>query len=428
MLNYRTKAILKREIKQQIFTRKFVIMTVSLPLLMLVLAGLQFFISSFDREERASLLILSESTAMQSLLQNRFADSELNNDELYHFEYVLIEADQLDAEIDRQHAALLGGQLTGVLFVPDSARLDKQVHYFSPNPSNQTLLGRLREQINRAVVEDYFRQLDVGQEAIGFARTNVVVEGVRITREGQASANAGNLVVAFGFTFLIYISLLSMGPAVMAAVNEEKTNRIVEVLLSAVSPGELMYGKIVGTAITGLVQMAIWLTPLLIISLLSLPALAMMNTLEFRLDALDVLYFLLNYVIGLMVFLGIFAAFGAMFDTPQDAQSSMMPVMMLIIVPFFLAFSLARNPANGLAEVSSMLPFATILVMPARMALIEVPLWQLAVAMAVNIATLWVCVRAAAKLYRITILMTGKRPGWAEIWKWLRHDQAGSRA
>src|SRR5690606_184898 len=173
---------------------------------------------------------------------------------------------------------------------------------------------------------------DVGQEAISFARTSVMVEGVRITREGQASTNAGNLVVAFGFTFLIYVSLLSMGPAVMAAVNEEKTNRIVEVLLSAVSPGELMYGKIVGTAITGLVQMAIWLTPLLIISLLSLPALTMMNTLELRLDAFDVLYFLLNYVIGLMVFLGIFAAFGAMFDTPQDAQSSMMPVMMLIIV------------------------------------------------------------------------------------------------
>ena len=427
MLNYRTKAILKREIKQQIFSRKFIIMTVSLPLLMLLLAGLQFFINAVDHEKRSSLLILSESAAMQSLLQTRFADSELANDELYDFSYALIEAAQLNTEVEEQRAALLAGQLTGVLFVPDSARADKQVRYFSPNPANQNLLGRLREQINRAVVEDHFRQLDVGQEAISFARTSVMVEGVRITREGQASTNAGSLVVAFGFTFLIYVSLLSMGPAVMAAVNEEKTNRIVEVLLSAVSPGELMYGKIVGTAITGLVQMAIWLTPLLIISLLSLPALTMMNTLELRLDAFDVLYFLLNYVIGLMVFLGIFAAFGAMFDTPQDAQSSMMPVMMLIIVPFLLAFSLARNPANGLAEVSSMLPFATILVMPARMALIEVPLWQLAVAMTVNVATLWFCVRAAAKLYRVTILMTGKRPGWAEIWKWLRYDQAGNR-
>lgn len=285
----------------------------------------------------------------------------------------------------------------------------------------------MREQINRAVVEDYFQALDIGQEAISFARTNVQVEGVRITREGSDSASGGNLVVAFGFTFLIYLSLLTMGPAVMAAVNEEKTNRIVEVLLSAVSPGELMYGKVIGTAITGLVQMAIWISPVIIFSLMSLPALAMMNTLEFQLDLFDITYFLLNYLMGLLAFLGIFAAFGAMFDTPQDAQGSMMPVMMLIIVPFLLAFSMARNPANSLAEVSSMLPFATIMVMPARMALIDVPLWQVAVAFAVNLATIWLCIRGSARIYRITILMTGKRPGWSEIWKWLRYDQ-GSRA
>lgn len=428
MINYRSKAIIKREIRQQIFTRKFIIMTLSLPIFMLLMIGLQAFIVSFERDEHTSILVLTESADIRNLLEARFAESDLGNRELYDIRYEVLDNATPDERVDAEREALLRGRLTGILFVPDSAREDKQVHYFSSNPGNQILLGRLREQINRAVVEDYFRSLNIAQEAVSFARTNVQVDGVRITREGSDNAGGGNLVVAFGFTFLIYLSLLTMGPAVMAAVNEEKTNRIVEVLLSAVSPGELMYGKVLGTAAAGLVQMAIWISPVIIFSLLSLPALAMMNTLQFSLSFFDILYFLLNYLMGLLIFLGIFAAFGAMFDTPQDAQGSLMPVMMLIIIPFLLAFSMARNPANILAEVSSMLPFATIMVMPARMALIDVPLWQVLVALAVNLATIWFCIRGSARIYRLTILMTGKRPDWREIWKWLRYDEASSSA
>lgn len=428
MLNYRSRAIIKREIRQQVFTKKFIIMTLSLPVFVLLMIGLQFFIANFDREEHTRLLVLTESAELRTLLETRFADSELNNAGLYELHYEILAGSTLDERIDTEREALLSGALTGILFVPDSARKDKQVRYFSNNPGNQVLLGRLREQVNRAVVEDYFRALNLGQEAVNFARTNVRVDSVRITREGSDNAGGGNMVVAAGFAFLMYLSLLTTGPAVMAAVNEEKTNRVVEVLLSAVSPAELMYGKVVGTAITGLLQMSIWLLPAILLSLMSLPALAMMNTLQFNLEFFDVLYFLLNYVMGLLAFLSIFAAFGAMFDTPQDAQGSLMPVMMLIIAPFLLAFSMARNPANILAEVSSMLPFATIMVMPARMALIDVPLWQVAVALVVNLATIWFCIRGSARIYRLTILMTGKRPGWREIWKWLRYDEASSNA
>src|SRR5690606_13909392 len=285
------------------FTKKFIIMTLSLPVFMLLMIGLQLFIANFDREEHTRLLVLTESADFQSLLQARFAESELGNSELYELRYEVLADATPEARIDAEREALLRGALTGILFVPDSAREDKQVRYFSSNPGNQNLLGRLREQINRAVVEDYFRSLDIGQEAVSFARTNVQVDGVRITREGSDSASGGNLVVAFGFTFLISLSLLTMGPAVMAAVNEEKTNRIVEVLLSAVSPGELMYGKVIGTAITGLVQMAIWISPVILFSLMSLPALALMNTLEFQLDLFDITYFLLNYLMGLLAFL-----------------------------------------------------------------------------------------------------------------------------
>lgn len=422
MLNHRTKAIIKREIRQQIFTKKFLIMTLSLPLILIVVGGIQFFIATFEREELATLQILNESEEFQQLLRSQLPDTELADPQLYRLDFQLKSTAELDSYVDAQRAALLNGSLTGIVWVPDSAREDKQIRYFSANPANQVLLGRVRELVNRSVVGARFDALGIERSAIEFARTNVSVDGVRVSREGNSQLSAGNLVVAFALTFMIYISLLSMGPAVMAAVNEEKTNRIVEVLLSAVTSRELVYGKIIGTAVAGLAQMAIWISPLLVLSLISLPALAMMELPAVDLDLFTLLYFLLNYLMGIVVFLAIFAAFGAMFDTPQDAQGAMMPVMMLIIVPFLLAVSMARNPANTLAEVSSMLPFATILVMPARMALIDVPLWQVAVAFLMNLLTIWLAVRAGAKIYRLTILMTGKRPSWADIWRWLRTD------
>lgn len=420
MLNHRTRAIIKREVRQQIFTKKFLVMTLSLPLVIIIVAALQFFIATFDREEQSTLDILSGSAELQVLLQAQLGESELADTTLYRLDFQVLAPDALDAYVDTRRAALMNGALTGIVWIPASARDDKQIRYYSANPANQVLLGRLRDLVNRSVVGAYFDERGVARDAIAFARTNVNVEGIRVGREGNSQLDAGNLLVAAALTMMIYISLLSMGPAVMAAVNEEKTNRIVEVLLAAVTPQELVYGKIIGTAIAGLVQMAIWISPLAVFSLLSLPALSMMELPSLNLGVFTILYFLLNYLMGVLAFMSIFAAFGAMFDTPQDAQGAMMPVMMLVIVPFFLAFSMARNPANILAEVSSMLPFASILVMPARLTLIDVPPWQVAVAIVVNLLTIWACVRAGAKIYRLTILMTGKRPTWGEVWSWLR--------
>lgn len=208
----------------------------------------------------------------------------------------------------------------------------------------------------------------------------------------------------------------------MAAVNEEKVSRVVEVVLSSVSPSELMAGKIIGSAIAGFTQMFIWLIPVVLVASGSVPLLLALNNLEIQLSFLILIYFLFNYLFGVVTFLSIFSAFGAMFDNPQDAQSSMFPVMLLIIVPFFLAFSVVNNPTSMLGVVGSMLPFFSILVMPVRMVLIDVPIWQFLIAVIVNLATLYFVVLLCGKIYRFTILMTGKNPSWKEIYKWMRYS------
>ncbi len=111
---------------------------------------------------------------------------------------------------------------------------------------------------------------------------------------------------------------------------------------------------------------------------------------------------------------------GSIFENAQEAQSGMWPIMMLIMIPFFIAITLGKNPTNPMAVISSMLPFASLIVMPARMTLVDVPLWQFILSIAVSIVTIMAIFPIAGKIFRIGILRTGKKPKWAEIIKWLK--------
>ncbi|MDP3443509.1 MAG: ABC transporter permease, partial [Ignavibacteria bacterium] len=112
---------------------------------------------------------------------------------------------------------------------------------------------------------------------------------------------------------------------------------------------------------------------------------------------------------------------GSIFDNPQDASGGTMPIMMLIIIPFFIAISMMENPNKPYAEIASLIPFSSVIVMPARMALIEVPLWQQIGALVFNIAALFAIFPLAGKIYRVGILWTGKKPKWSEVIKWLKY-------
>jgi len=205
----------------------------------------------------------------------------------------------------------------------------------------------------------------------------------------------------------------------MQSVIEEKNNRIVEVLLSSVKSKELLTGKILGSAITGVLQMTIWLSPVIIVALtgwIKLPF-----EIIFNISIFQAFYFILNFFVGLIIFLGLFAAVASIFDNVQDTQSAMFPLIMLIMIPFFITISLIKNPTNSLAKIASMFPFSSIIVMPARMALVDVPVWQFLVSFTVNVITLILIFPIAGKIYRVGILKTGKKPGLAEVIRWVRH-------
>jgi len=420
MFSRRTIAILKRELREKLMSRTFIIMTILLPLFMIGILAFQTFLYSYEGDSNTNLIIVTESNSLKAEMQKEFEQLPFVKSGYYKINFESMNNTELDKYINTHKSELLSETLTGLIFVSDSAMFTKQVEYFSKNPTNRTLFDKVRPTINNVLVTNYFRGKDISEEDISYARQNVGFNNFRISSEKSVEEEgAGTVIVAFLFTFLLYFSLIFTGQMMMRSVVAEKSNRIVEILLSSANSKELMTGKIVGTSITGLIQMAIWLLP--VILLVTTAWFTLPPEFTLKLNMFQVGYFLLNYFIGLITFMGLFTSVGAIFDNEQDTQSGMWPIMMLIMIPFFIAIAMLENSSNSIARIASMLPFASIIVMPARMVLSEIPVWQFVVSFIVNIATMVLLFPLAGKVYRVGILMSGKKPKWSEVAKWLRY-------
>ena len=419
MINKRTLAIIKRELREKLLSRTFIVMTLLVPVFLFGILGIQTFVIAFGGNTKSDIKIVSSSPEIIGALQKTFAEPDFANNKKLKISFETMTSDNLKSFLNSSKANLLNGKLTGIIYIPDSSLINKKIEYYSKNPNNSSLLNRVKQPINKALIGVYFKNQNLTDAQLSYVRSGVDVNGFTVSSDkGIHQAGIGNTIVAFLFTFLLYFSLIMIGTMVMRSVVQEKNNRIVEVLLSSASSTELMVGKIVGNSITGLIQMFIWLLPLMFIISTSWFVLPAEFTLSITMG--NVLFVLFYYFIGLITFLGLFASVGAIFDNDQDAQSGIWPIMILIMIPFFIAISLNNNPGNTIAAVASMFPFASIIVMPARIAVTEVPVYQIVISVAVSLATVFAIFPLAGKIYKVGILMSGKKPKWSEVMKWIK--------
>jgi ABC-2 type transport system permease protein len=419
MLNNRIIAVFKREVKERVISKGFIIMTLLLPLFMFGIIGIQFLLMK-EGSTKFNVTVVAESIDLTNKLENELRSSEAVKEGNLILLFSTMNKEDFKNFLTSKKQEVLDEKITGVLYVPISALKDKKVEYYSKTPQNRRLSEMLSRPINKVLIDTYFSNRALTTEELNFARQGLDVAGFKVSKEeGFEEAGYGSLILTYLFTFLLYISLLMMGQMIMQSVIEEKSSRIVEVILSSVSSKELMIGKILGSGVTGLLQMAIWLSPVVMVA--STTWFMLPPEVSISLTTFQIIYFLLNFFLGLVIFLGLFATVGAIFDNPQDAQSGLWPVMLLIIIPFFIAFSMIDNPNSVIAKISSFVPFANIIVMPARMTIAEVPIYQLALSLFISLVSLLVIFPLAGKIYRIGILRTGKKPKWSEVIKWLKY-------
>ncbi|MCE1189499.1 MAG: ABC transporter permease [Ignavibacteria bacterium] len=419
MLNRRILVILKREILTRLFSKAFIIMTLLIPLFMFGIIGFQVFVNTYESDHGTTLKIVAPNTYAMQKFQAAFAQADVVKNGTYKISFDTLGGKTGEAYTQEYKEKLLQEKLNGIFIVPEKALENKEINYYSTNPNNPTVFGKVRSVINEVLIDMYFKDRSLSKSDKEFVRKGVNFESFRVTKNQKIEEEgSGNLILSFIFTFFLYFSLLMIGTNLMRSVIEEKSSKIVEVILSSVNAKELMIGKILGTAITGLVQMAIWLIPIVVVAQTSLFALP--ENFQIKVDLWMLGYFLYNFVVSLVTYLGIFAAVGAMFDSDQDAQSGMWPVMILIMIPFFIAMGLPARGDNSLSMITSMLPFTALMVMPARLALISVPAWQVLVSIVVNIGLMLTTFSLAGKIYRVGILATGKKATYQDLVKWLK--------
>jgi ABC-2 type transport system permease protein len=383
--------------------------------------ALQTYLIQYSGSENAFLIVSAESQMVLDNIQTELAKLPKDQEANIEFMFEQLSKEKLDKRLVNVRSEIIEEKITGLVYIPDQSLKDKRVEYYSKNPNNNILMNKIKPSINKVLTDLYFEGRKLTREELEYAKNNVDITGFRVSADKEIQEEGiGNTVLSFLFTFLLYMSLLFTGQMTMTSVIEEKSNRIVEVLLSSVSSKELMTGKIIGTSITSLVQMAIWLSPLIV--LISTTWFALPPEFTLKLSGWHLIFFLFNYFIALITFLGLFATVGSIFDNPQDAQSGIWPIMMLIIIPFFIAIGMQTNPENQIARIASFVPFASLIVMPARITLVDIPLIQIIFSIIINIATTILIFILAGKIYRVGILITGKKPKWSEVVKWFKYN------
>lgn len=419
MFNYRIIGLLKRELREKLLSKTFIIMTIAIPALMLIFIGMQTILMSYEGDENSNFDLITDNFELTQNFEQEFSQLPFIKNGYYKLNYLTKSKDELKNYLEEKRNEIIDEKIMGIFYVSDSSFVNKKIDYYSKAPNNLTVTQKLSGYFNKVLVNKYFLGKNLSEEDLSFARQRVDFTGFKVTKAEKIEEEGyGNLVLSYLFTFLLYISLIMMGQMTMQSVMEEKNSRVVEVLLSSVSSKELMTSKILASSITGVFQMAVWLIPVILVAFTTIFALP--NDLQLKVTLGQVIYLLLNFFLGLLTFLGLFATIGSIFENAQEAQSGMWPIMMLIIFPFFIAMSMVNNPANAIAEIASMFPFSSIIVMPARMTLVEVPIWQFALSILISIATIFAIFPIAGKIFRIGILRTGKKPKWSEVIKWLK--------
>ena len=407
--------VIQREYLTRVRKKSFIILTILMPILFTgMIFGIGFLSTISDKQ--AKVIVVSDDTGeyfpvLKSTEQYRFIEGKAGF------------ADFRKTSDQSVYATLV---ITGDLLKnPEAITLisDKQLVSSAEN----TITSQLNEYLSDKKTESY--GIPNLREIIKDSKVNLKIKTVKTSETGKETQTSAEFTSVIGmvFTFLIYMFIFVYGAMVMQGVMEEKTNRIVEVIVSSVKPFDLMMGKLIGIGLVGLTQFGIWAIVFLGVGFSgitlsgSVGMLQKMSELFASVNIAEICFFFIVFFIGgYLMYASLFAAIGAMVNSQEDTQQYMMPITILIIFAFYAGFFSAQNPDGPLAFWTSLIPLTSPIVMMIRVPF-GVPWWQMLLSIALLFITVILIVKLAAKIYRVGILMYGKKPSYAEIVKWLRY-------
>lgn len=330
------------------------------------------------------------------------------------------------ALLGRLNQRVLAGGLWGYLVVDADLSAKSGFRFYLKNTGDLVNTERVESALSRAVMglrlQD--QHLSLTPEQLETVTKGSNLQTFKVSEGGKVEKKGFDVtyLTTFAFVMILYMTILIHGITALRGVLEEKSSRIIEVLLSSVTPMQLMLGKITGFFLVGLTQVGVYAVLGVLLSLFGVTTAGAgaMKQLGAALSPMLMGYFVLFFLLGFFLFMTMFVAIGSMVNSEQDAQAMQQPVIMALVIPMALTFVFVNQPDSMLARVFSLIPFFTPMVMFMRISVQTPPGWEIALSIALTFATTLGVAWVASRIFRIGILMYGKRPTMPEIMQWIR--------
>lgn len=430
--------IIKREFIAKVRNKSFIVMTFLSPLLFVGMSVLIAYLANMNKDSVTQIAIHDE----VGYLKTNFKSDKFT-------EYTDLSAMSFAIVKDS-----VSQNYQGLLYVPkvDSLQnLKEKVEYISDDSPSMEFIGDVEDVIDSVLTVNNLNQLNFDQNLIEKAKVNSTLKLSKFSGE-ESLKGLNEIKVGIGglMGYLIMMFIIIYGNFVMRSVIEEKTNRIIEIIISSVKPFQLMMGKIIGNSLAGLLQFLIWVVVGVILFFVAKSFFGLemgganaeianeamsaaqqsgkMETLQLYIVeilnlplGLMVVSFIIYFIGGYFLYSSLYAAIGAAVDSETDSQQFLLPIIMPLMLAVYIGFFTVINDPHGtVATVFSIIPFTSPIVMLMRIPF-GVPAWQLILSMVLLFATFALVVWFASKIYRIGILMYGKKTTWKELYKWLKY-------
>jgi len=419
-------SVIKREYLQIVRTKGFLISTLLGPVFIAALIVIPVVVSVISVGEKKHIGVVDASGEIFLELDKKLDYKMKDGSRRYTLEEFKLKP-SIDELRNTLSQRVLAKKLSAYLFIPENMLSGGVAEYISQNVSDFDEIKRINEAMNSVVIEKRLKKEGLDPQKIAQLIQRVGLRTIKVTKKGEEEDRGGTFAISYILVLILYMTLFFYGSIIMRGVIEEKNSRVVEVVLSSLKPLQLMAGKILGIAAVGFTQYLIW-------ALFGLAAVRYSKSLitfispvaaaGFKMASVPsyiFFYFVVFFILGYFLYGMLYAAVGSMVNSEKEAQQLLMPMTMFLVIPMLLMPLLLRSPNSSLAVFLSLIPFFAPILMLLRICVLLPPFVEITGSIILLILTIFLMIWLTAKIYRVGILMYGKRPSFAEIVKWIKY-------
>lgn len=441
--------VIKREYLERVRTKFFVVATIAGPVMLVLFTVVPVYIARMHIGGAIRLAVIDQSGKVAEsfrdiLMQPGDDEDEADADEpevnasrepkmrrrqdlgdaRFEVEIPPLAGRSIDEVKQQLNERVRKNELDGYLVIPIDILSDGKAQFYGRNTGDIFTRETVRDRLSRAVREQRLAEAQIDQRVLHEAGRHISLSSTKISARGEEKVSDSGFMFVFSFGLLIYVSVMLYGQMVLSAVIEEKETRIAEILFSSMRSFPLMMGKLVGVSLVALTQLSIWGLAFLLFAVFGV-GIAAAQGVPVNLPHVSLMflvYFVLFFLLGYFIYATVYALIGSMVTTTQEGGQLALPIVLMLVAGFYFLFPIIRSPNSSLAFWASMFPFLAPITMMVRITTETPPAWQIILSLTIGFSTVVGLVWLAARIYRVGMLMYGKKASIPEVWRWVRQE------